>query len=63
MDYTWHQMHMECKVTVRKTVTITQPDGQAVAQPVRCWSVIGGTEEYELSDGSTVVITTKGGAK
>lgn len=59
MDYTQHQARLVRKGAVSKTVTITHPNGQVVAQPVRCWSVIGGTEEYELSDGSTVVINTR----
>lgn len=58
MDYTAHQSRLVRTGAVSKTVTITHPNGQQVAQPVRCWSVIGGTEEYELQDGTIVMINT-----
>lgn len=59
MDYTQHQARLVRKGAVSKTVTITHPTGQQAAQPVRCWSVIGGVEEYELQDGTIVTVTTR----
>lgn len=60
VDYTAHQARLVRTGAVAKTLTVTHPNGQSVAQPVRCWSMIGPIEEYVLADGTVVAVVTKG---
>lgn len=59
-SYETHKMNLRLRSTTTKTLTVTNPNGGTVTTPIRHWSHIGQVEEYELGDGTTVTITTKG---